>query len=419
MKHSLLNKAERVLRLDIRYALNSGFWLNMGSAVTILGSFLISIAFANLLPKETFGTYQYLLSLLAILSSFTLTGMNSAITRAVAQGNDGALRGTIRSQLIWNSFSGVAALCISAYYLVNGDIRLGVGTVAIAIALPLISTFNSYAAFLIGKKAFRTHFLFTTVANVSYYLAILLALMLVPAVLPLIVTNLVLTAAAPVVLYAVTLKRFKLDRTSSDHDAVSYGKHLSIMNLLGNIASQLDSFLVFHFLGPVQLATYSMATLIPERLGGVFKNITTGLLPRFAEQPLERIRAGIFRKSLLFAAMIGSVIGAYVIVSPWFFAVIYPQYLDAVPFSQIFSLTLLMALGNFIGTALLAHRKVKGLYIVNTVTPIANLALQTLGIMVWGLWGLILGRVIATVIYIGLIIPFVFLSSKAEGAGAL
>ena len=35
------------------------------------------------MPQQTYGTYQYLLSVGAIVGAFTLTGMNSAVVRSV------------------------------------------------------------------------------------------------------------------------------------------------------------------------------------------------------------------------------------------------------------------------------------------------------------------------------------------------
>lgn len=409
---SLVIRLERLLGIDIRYAIRSGLWLNMNSAVTIIGSFLVSIAFANLLPKEVFGTYQYLLSILSLLTAFTLTGMNSSITRAVAQGNDSALRASVRPQIIWNTFSACVALAISVYYLLQGDIRLGVGTLCIAVALPLITTFNSYGAFLIGKKAFRTHFFYTTAANLAYYAIIIVALVFVPDVLPLILVNVTLTTLAPIILYLLTLRRYSLKKPAADPDTLSYGKHLSLMNFIGTVSYQIDNFLVFHFLGPVQLATYSMATLIPGRLGGIFKNITNAMLPRFAEQSMTRIRAGIVRKSFFFLALVLGTIGFYWLLAPTFFRLVYPQYFDSVPYTQLFALTLLVTVGNFIGTALLAHKKIKGLYIINTASPVANIVFQLIGIVMGGLWGLIIGRVASGILFVALTLPTVYFSSR-------
>ncbi|HEV7121319.1 MAG TPA: oligosaccharide flippase family protein, partial [Candidatus Paceibacterota bacterium] len=154
---------------DVAYYLTSGFWLNANSAVTLLLSFGISIAYANFLPKEVYGTYQYLLSLFSILGAFTLSGMNSAITRSVARGYEGALRSSILPQLRWNLISTGIALCFTAYYFLHAEQTLSLGMAFIAIALPIITTFNSYGAFLIGKKAFRTFFAYSSAVSIAYY----------------------------------------------------------------------------------------------------------------------------------------------------------------------------------------------------------------------------------------------------------
>lgn len=408
---------QRAIGVDLRYALSSGLWLNLGSAVTILGAFVVSVAFANLLPKESFGTYQYLLSILALLSAFTLTGMNAAITRAVAQGDDGALRASIRPQIAWNSFSALAALAISAYYLLNGDLRLGLGSACVALALPLITTFNSYGAFLVGKKAFRTHFVFTSLASVAYTVTIVVALLFFPAVLPLVAVNLAFTALAPIALYLLTVRAYRLPARARDPDTLSYGKHLSLMNLFGTVSYQIDTFLVFHVLGPVALATYSMATLIPERLGGMLKNVTNAMLPRFAEQPVARIREGIVRKTVLFSALVGALAAGYALAAPFFFSLVYPQYLDAVPYTQAFALTLFIGVGNFVGAALLAHRKVRALYLLNTVTPVVNVAFVAAGLLLGGLWGIVLGRIIAGAAFVLLTLPIAFVSLRRSPNG--
>lgn len=400
----LIAWAERYLRVDISYLLRSGLWLNLGSMTTIFFSFLLSIAFANLISKETYGTYQYLLSLFSIFTAFTLTGMNAAITRSVAQGREGVLRASIRPQLLWNSGAFVLMLLVSSYYLLHHDLRLGVGSLAIALSLPIISTFNSYGAYLIGKQAFRDYFLYTTGGNLLYYACIGVTLFLFPSVIALICVNLAATTAGAVGMYALTLRAYKPPK-ADDQEALGYGKHLSAMNLLSTLSGQADNLLVFHFLGPVPLAVYSIATLIPERLSGVLKNVTNALLPRFAEQPFERVRSDLLRKAFLFFCFVAILVAAYIVILPFFFRIFYPNYLGSVGYSQIFSLTLFSFVGNFVGAALLAHRKLKRLYVINVLIPIVQTTLQACGIIFGGLIGLVLARVASSFIFLIIIIP--------------
>src|SRR5262245_3218380 len=90
------------LHTDMVYVAKSTFWLNANFVISGFLSFAISIAFAHLLPKEAYGTYQFVLSLASFVTAFTLTGMNVAIIRAVSRGYEGGFVPSIRMQLKWS-----------------------------------------------------------------------------------------------------------------------------------------------------------------------------------------------------------------------------------------------------------------------------------------------------------------------------
>ena len=78
--------SEKYIKTDMVYLARSGFWLLFGQGTTLLSVLALSIVFANFLPKETYGTYKYILSLTGIFSIFTLPGMTTALIRATARG---------------------------------------------------------------------------------------------------------------------------------------------------------------------------------------------------------------------------------------------------------------------------------------------------------------------------------------------
>lgn len=387
--------------------LRSGFWLNLSSIVTLLLSFGLSILCANLLPKEVYGTYQYFLSLVAIFTAFTLTGVNSAVTRSVAQGNEGALRESLSPQLRWNVPAVLLALGAAVYYFLYGNAQLALGLLIISCTLPLLTIGNTYTAYLIGKQEFRKYFLYSTLAGLLYYAGIVTVVLVAPSVLFLLAANLALTSLGAWLCLRSVLKRIPKS-APGDPGSITYGKHLSLMNALGVIASQIDTLLVFHFLGPIQLATYTIATLIPEKLSGLLKNTTTSYLPRFAEREPVEVRSSLPRLAIALFALISIGACAYIVILPVFFSVVYPRYIEAVPYSQAFFLTLFAAVGNLIGTVLLAHRNIRRLYVLNIVTPIMQIAFQIIGILWAGLWGLVLARVASSILFSLLTIPIVW-----------
>ena len=73
--YNLLRWSEKWTKTDMIYLARGGFWLTLGQVISSLSAFLLAIAFANLLPKETYGEYKYILSIASILAIPTLTGM--------------------------------------------------------------------------------------------------------------------------------------------------------------------------------------------------------------------------------------------------------------------------------------------------------------------------------------------------------
>ena len=70
---SILRWSEKYTQTDMVYLTRGGFWLILGKIVFNISGFLLIIAFANLLSKEAYGTYQYVLSVASILAIPTLS----------------------------------------------------------------------------------------------------------------------------------------------------------------------------------------------------------------------------------------------------------------------------------------------------------------------------------------------------------
>lgn len=393
----LLRWSERYTRTDMVYLAKGGFWTNLAS-LSITGlSFILYVAFAHFLPKDVYGTYQYLLSIAAIVGTFTLTGVNTAIVQSVARGHEGTLRASIRPQLLWSLIPSAGALIGSAYYAFNGNLLLAGGFLLIALFTPLTSTFNSYSSYLLGKKDFRRVFLYNLTLNLPYYGGLILAAMFYKSALVLLAVNLAVNGIGLVLLYRATLRSQK-PNDDVDADALRYGAHLSIMGVFGAVVNQLDNVLVFHFLGPVELAVYTFATAIPDRAANFFKFFSSTALPKFAEKEDADVRASLGPKLLKLTLLAVPGFLIYVVLAPLFFHIFFPQYAESIPFSAFYALSMLSVAGGVALSALIGLKRTRDLYIYNLMTPIMQFVLQVGGILMYGLWGLVIGKTISVML---------------------
>ena len=407
-----LRWSEKYTKTDMVYLVGVGIWNNLNFVITSVLAILLSVALANLLPRDVYGNYQYLLSLSALLGAIGLNGMGTAVAQSVARGNEGDLHAGVAAQLWWSIVPTVIGLGGAAYYAINGNGMLAIGLVIIALLAPSTGAFGLYSAFLSSKREFKRSFIYSTTVNLVYYAAIFTTVYLFKNATVLVFVNLAVNLAATAIAYFRTLHVYTPnDRT--DKDTVPFGAHLSIMNAFSSTISQLDSVLVFHFLGPIQLAVYSFATLLPERLGSAFNFIPNAAFPKFANRTLNEIRETIVSKT--FRTALAGALGAfvYILAAPFLFQLLFPRYLDVVFYTQLYSVIVIIMPANYlVGTALQALRLKTELYVTSFVNPIMLILLQIPFLLLYGVVGMLVARIISDIISILLGIALLFRAAR-------
>jgi len=390
--YELLRKGERFFKTDTVYLAKGGFWLSFGQAIATMSGFFVSIAFANLFSKESFGTYKFVISMAGIVGAFSLTGIGIAITQSVAKGFE-SLRQGFRTNLKYGIVTLLAGLGLGSYYYANGNTLLSFSFFLMGMLLPITASSSLYGAYLLGKKDFKSNSLYSIISNIVPATSLILALLLAGNIWVIIAVYFISGAITSHLLYRKTLNAYR-NKLPEDPELLSYGKHLSAMDVIGRVASYLDKVLIFHYLGAAPLAIYSFAIAPVEQLQSGKKILSTLILPKISERPFEELQKTTPKKTLLLIIYALSLAGAWMIAAPYFYKLLYPQYLDSVFYSQIYSLTLLAVAGTLFNETLVAHQKRKELYFHRTVMPIIQLVLFFIMLPLYGLMGLIITHVI-------------------------
>lgn len=385
---------DRHLKTDTAYLARGGFWLVIGQVVAMLAGFLMSLTFAHLISKETFGTYKFILSVAGILGIFSLTEIGTAITRAVANGFGGTLKQGFKINLKWSVGMLIGGFGLGIYYYISGNNVLSISFILAGIFIPITTSASLYAAYLLGKKDFRKITMYGTIRNIVPAAILILTLFLTQNLVIIMAVCFISATITALVLYIITVKKFQKENDKIDMELSTYSRHLSLMQVIGGIANFIDKILVFHYLGAAPLAIYAFAIAPIEQLQGGKKVLSSLILPKINGRSFEELQKSGPRKALLFTAYALSLAGIYSLLAPFFFKFLYPQYLDSVFYSQIYSLTLLAISGTIFDSTLVAHRKTKELYVHRTTMPIIKIILFITLLPIYGLMGLIVTHVI-------------------------
>jgi O-antigen/teichoic acid export membrane protein len=404
----LLRWSEKYTKTDMVYLARGGSWSVIGQIVTAIASLALSVIFSRYVSKDVYGNYKYILSVVGILSILSLNNLGTAVAQSAARGYDGALVEGFRQNLRWSILIFGGAAAIAMYYLFFGNVTLALGILLGGIVTPFLSSANLAGSFLAGKQDFpRATIYFGIVGVIIPALALIVTVILTKSLLWLIAVYFISNLAIDFYMYLRTTKAYDVHVGPRDEEMLSYGKHLSLMGLLGGIVGYLDQLLLFHFAGSVNLAIYAFAIGIIDQTKGPFKTLDKMIQARFANRKSEHIEEHMTRRVLLvfFVGLICA--GAYIVIAPFLYHVLFPTYTESVPFSQVYALGLLGIGFIPFSSYFAAHKKIREQYTLNLVSGCLQIGFMSAGVILWGLWGLVIARISAGILN-GVIAAFLY-----------
>ncbi len=383
----LLRQGEKYTQTDNLYLAKQGFYLYLTQGVTFIVSLFLSIIYARYLSKEVFGLYKYALSLLAIFSIFGLQNMLYAVIQAVARGFEGVLKTGCQAKFKWALLGSLVALGTAGYYYFwQNNFSQAMICLLIAIFLPLLESSSLYEAFLEGKKDFGQRAKYKIIAHLGFATLILLAIFFTHNALALFLAYLIANTFFNLFFLFRVYKKYQ-PNNSLDERTVRYGQELSLINVLNIIGGQLDKLVLFNFLGGPALAIFSFAQLPVNQADTLMQNLRKLALPKFSEKSRNEIKAGLLKKMFRLGALTFLITAVYILLAPFIFQWLFPQYGEAVIYSQILFLPFIFLPFTFIPLALQSQMMKKELYQYNIIKAIFAILAVVILVPLFGLWG--------------------------------
>src|SRR3989344_3066147 len=229
---TLFLKLSRFLGTDARYLMRGSFWLIIGSVVGMLIGLLLSMTYARYLPKETYGSYRYVLSIISIVGIFSLPSFGTTITRSAARGFDGTFRKL--SRIMFFSSFGISIVCMSvaAFFFFRNQKELTFAFAVAALFIPFVEGLGGWRAYLDGKKQFRNKTVYNITTQIVYGLPMAAAVISSYAfgltlTLALLVGTYMLTHALPNVYFYFRTLRIIPPHAPEEPGSIRHALHLS------------------------------------------------------------------------------------------------------------------------------------------------------------------------------------------------
>ncbi len=298
--------------------------------------------------------------------------------------------------------SAAGCLVIAGWYLAHQNFVLGVSFLIAGIFFPFVNVFNLFASFWHGKKRFDV------LAKYQILLKILSVLILLPVIF--FFDNLVLiilafsvsSAIFGAIFFTLTLKKITaqdlINESQEDEkqekETISFGKRLTLMSSIGHFSAHLDKVIIWQMLGPVAVAIYAFAQLPLQKINEIIP-IAPLAFPKLSDQNVKEIKKEVFKKFqklFLFSIPLTVLI---IFLAPYFYKLLFPLYLESIPYFQVLALSLIFIPFSLLGISLLTEMKKRALYIISFTAPLLQIVLFLILIPFYGIWGIIFAILIA------------------------
>ncbi len=326
---------------DAHYFLKGGFWLSLTQVITILAGLATTSLFAHYLSETEYGIYRYLLGLAILFSSLSLTGLGQSILQTAAKKYYGFYKETLVLNLKYSLGIAVLSTAGGIYYILNHNLTLALGCFLIALFQPFITGYQNTTVFLQGSRRFKASTVATTSKIIFISATSIVALLLTKNILVLVAVYLASSALINFLLHLW----YRPKATTPTPEAVttqylSFAKHTSVRNTVATVSNRLDTVLIFTQLGAAELAIYTIATTIPEQIKGSFKNLTSLLLPKYANhENFDIVKKSVPKRSLQLFFILLAITVLYIFIAPYLYQLLFPKYEEAVFYSQLLALS--------------------------------------------------------------------------------
>jgi O-antigen/teichoic acid export membrane protein len=413
--YKLLRWSEKYTKTDMVYVGKNGFWLLVAQAVTLLGGLITTIFFANILSEHDYGVYRYLIGLGGLFATLSLTGMGQAVVQATAKGFRSFYSESVRLTLLYGTGITAVSLAGAIYYYTQGNNTLALGCLLIAVFQPVINTFQNVLSFLQGEQRFREITYAQAARSVGVTSISIVVLFVTQNVVLLLATHLGTYALAYLLIHLFyARKRTGQTDTHVKKNFITFAKNTSIRKAVSQFTNRLDILVIFTQLGSVELAIYTVATIIPDHIKSTLQNIDSLLLPKFARHTsMDMTKKSVTKRSFQLLLLFTGIAILYAVLAPYAYHILFPEYDSAILYSQLLALSF-PTLVHFVPyTALQTNVREKLLYSHIFSTSVLQAILVLFFTLTYGLIGAIVARIVYR--YVALFLVYIlFYSIKSK-----
>lgn len=405
--------------LDLVYFVKNGYWVALRHLFGLIGGILIYVVFTRWSTQEILGQYQLVLSIFAIVSLFSIPGLNTAITQSVSRGNDGDYVSAVKLSFFW-SLVGVPILLLAGFYFYafKESLLMGMALIVSSIFFPFFYAPNTWDSFFQGKGRFDVASKYGILQTLFNTIVATIVIFFSPNnVIFIVIAYLASYSVFNIIFYKKSLSF--IENEKSDRETISYGWFLTRINFLNIISTHIDKFLVGMLIGVRELAVYTIISLVALKIRDFSKTFSILFLPKLSREKnnLQWILRKHHLKLLILFLFIFLITGAYYFGIDSVNNILFTaQYSEFNKLSRIFSVSVFLYLPlGFVGYYIRAKKNERAIILTGPVFNLIKIVIEVFLIIKYSLLGAVIAFNLSMVVWFLIhLFPILFFKKQSN-----
>lgn len=286
-------------------------------------------------------------------------------------------------------------LLMAIYYIFQSNTPLGISLILTSIGLPIFQSYDSFEYFWNGKKNFKKSMSYNAASTIIPLLLLIITLLFSKNLIIIIGVFISSNALSNYIFTKKTLSETVNDDV--DSESFDLGKKLTIIQGIETLNTYVDKIFIWSLLGSVNLAIYSFAQ-IPISKMQQLAPIQILSLPKLSTQDIKQEKTQILKNCFKLFIVSILITSCFIKFIPLLFNIFFPEYIEAIRYSQFLGLLLLMIPFTYINTAMVADSRGNDLTVIQTISLVLKLILFCILVPTYQIWGIIFTTILTELI---------------------
>lgn len=356
----------------------------------------------RLVPKDVIGEYHFVLSIVSLLSIFSLPGFNNGILQSISRGDAGFFKLATKYKIFGSLMASVILIILSYFYfyfyLYLSNISMAYCFILSAISIPFYQGLLHWKSTYLGREEInKLSFLELLCSLVQFSLLGLCAFIYSDNYILLVFISLSVPSMQNIIMYLKEREKYKIYKVNDD--MVSYSLKTSKYQVLPIISSQIDRLSVYGVLSPSDLIIYNLSLKFSEFTKNLIQDLAKIAMPKFARMPTYTKKTN--DKINIISIVIGLLILLFTyFIFPFVYRFLTPEdYYDYIYLSQILLVSVsFSAFSIFKGNYIKSQKDSKGFKNVIYISTLSKIITSIPLVYFFGLLGAVFSIFIQRVI---------------------